>query len=97
MPERSLPDETDAPDALLEYCLTMMVLSLVLAINGGRHVAPEFEPPLEKSQSPRRQILNAFANIAVHGPEVVAVTTSSVWKSGPRTGKRLGLDQTQTD
>lgn len=73
MPERSLP-ETDAPDALLEYRLTTMVLSLVLAINGGRRVAPEFEPPLEKSQSPRRQILNAFANIAVRGPEVVAVT-----------------------
>jgi len=75
MLELSLP-ETDASGALLEYRLTAMVLALVSTINGaGRHVALEFEPTLEKSQSPRRRILNAFANIAARGPEVIAVTT----------------------
>jgi hypothetical protein len=75
MPDLSSP-ETDAFDALLEYRLTTMILALVSAINGGgRHIDPEFESPLEESQSPRRRALNAFANIAVRGTEVVAVTT----------------------
>jgi hypothetical protein len=85
--------ETDVADTLLEYRLTTMILALVSAINGGRSDSPKFESPLEKSQSPRRRALNAFANIAVRGTEVVAVTTPDSSDDGGSSSPAATLEQ----
>jgi hypothetical protein len=63
-PEVSSPETDETLNVFLEYRLTSMLLALIAAINGPRDDPPQYEPPLERSQSSRR-ILNALANILV--------------------------------
>jgi hypothetical protein len=76
-PEPSLPETVDL-DVFLEYHLTSMLLSLVVAIvDQSYHLnPPEYEPPLDKSLSLRRRALDGLTDILVRNAEVVAVTTS---------------------
>jgi hypothetical protein len=77
-PELS-PPEAEAPDIFLEYRLTSMLLSLIVAIRGdhGEQISSEYVPPLEKLQSPRRRALNALVNVLVRNTEAFAVTSDS--------------------
>jgi hypothetical protein len=75
-PEVSSPETDETLNVFLEYRLTSMLLALIAAINGPRDDPPQYEPPLERSQSSCR-ILNALANILVRNTEVVAISANA--------------------